>query len=830
MASTTAAAPINAKLEELARSLIPLGTATATATTPAKTRRHVDHFVRAAKHHHYARTNQFDVHQRLIGLEEKFQVLNHDDLSDALRQRRLMLARHDHDHAQKHWLPEALHLLLDLSENPVERGGGEAEIMANLARLDRTVAVIPVLNIWQQPDFTGYDSDEDVMMTTESRASHSPTPSQKGVKPAVLVGQQTADIFDHDNRDMLKLAADLKQSKLDSNGDSIAMTEIQAIREVLFMAQGFPTALFHPRGSSNFAPDINHRLAHLHDSSFHSILQAVVQCSAPAHQIRRWLQHDHSSPLMQALQSSVQELLDGFDQAMNGFHQRLLDRAGGGGVASLLAVVDSIRKQAAALVTVRNLLVLVHGRSAIDCLDAIHNSVASAQIANNPQGFRALLRIFQTVFKKYAESLETWVSDGALEQDDNDSRGFFVSRAEDHQHDKSALWSAWFTLSRSEANKPPVFLANLVTRILVAGKARVFLRLLSRATPSTSGRSVPALDTIIDHVCASTTSSIVPFAPTLSSCLDAWLASHLNASTTPLQNILHIRLNLKATLSAMSNLYFSSPSAGYPTNAVDSHIFRALDRASPSWNDSFRLTDILASSFSQIPDFDVSRISISSKPVSRSDLRAARRSVTVLSNLDISYTLPWTIANMLTPSRTNPSYQRISLFLRQMRRAQYCLECHALPALQSSHQGDHGLRSSVRVSGGRLIRPLRITEGVFLFLHTITTTLYAYMTDCVIGPLTHRFHTQIIGQGDEAAQMIDDMIYLHHLYVHSLEIACLTALTKNISLVRATIIEILDICLAFSLGIARSCDRDDRQEDDKERTCGFEDGLGRGQE
>ncbi|RMZ77952.1 hypothetical protein DV738_g4170, partial [Chaetothyriales sp. CBS 135597] len=619
-----------------------------------KTRRHVDHFVRAVKHHNYARTNQFEVHQRLIGLEEKFQVLNNDDLSDALRKR--------------------------------------------------------------------------------------------------------------------------------------PMTEIQAMREVLFMAQGFPTALFHTRGSSNLRPDVKYRLAHLHDTSFNSILQAVVQYSAPAHQIRRWLQHDQSSPVMQALQSSVQEVLDGFDQAMNGFHQRLLDRADG--VASLQAMVDLIRKQAAPLLTVRNLLVLVHGRSPIDCLDAIHNSVSSAQIANNPQGFRALLRIFQLVFKKYAE-------------------------AQDH-HDKSTLWSAWFTLSTSdEANKPPRFLANLATRILVAGKARVFLRHLSHNT-LTSMSSVATLDTIIDHVCASTGSSIVPFAPTLSSCLDAWLASHLSASTTPLQNILHIRLNLKATLSSMSNLYFSSPSAGHITHTIDSHIFNSLDRGSPSWNDSFRLTDVLTSSFAQIPEFDVSRISISSRPVPRTDLRTARRSVTVLSNLDISYTLPWTIANMLTPSRTGPSYQRISLFLRQMRRALYCLQCHALPALQSSHQGDQGLRSSVRVSGGRLIRPLRITEGVFLFLHTITTTLYAHMTDCVIGPLTQRFHTRIIGQGNEAAQMIDDMIHQHLLYVHSLEIACLTALTKNISLLRATIIEILDICLAFSFGIARSGGKDDQQEEEEE--------------
>ncbi|RMZ89988.1 hypothetical protein DV736_g2778, partial [Chaetothyriales sp. CBS 134916] len=805
---------INAQLEELARSFVPA------ATTPAKARRHVEQFLRAVKHHNYARTNQFEVRQRLIGLEEKFQVLNYDDLSDALRERCLMLAQH-----HESWLPEGLHLLLNLSEDPLKQ-----DAIAGLSQLDRTVAVIPVLKwadiegdepitrqdlIWQQPEFSDLNSDEDDIV--ESIPAMSPAKqAQKGVKALVTkVVQSTTDIFEPGPDP--KLAADLQKSNLSHKaGDTVVMTEIQALREVLFMVQGFPTALFYAHGSS-FSPHMKYRLAHLHDMSFNSLLQAVIEMDTPAREIRGWLERDQSSSLMQAFQSSVQEVLNDFNHAINGFHQRFLEHASG--IASLLAVMDSIKKQAAPIVTVRNLLLRVQGRDPIDCLDAIYNSVSSAEISSNPQGFFALLKIFQTVFKTYAKSLETWVSYGILDQDDG---GFFVSRVEDH-HEKSTLWPAWFALSKSEANKPPPFLANLVNRILVAGKVQVFLRYLSHT--STSASSVPTLNTLIDHVCTSTNSSLIPFAPTLSSCLDTWLTLHLYASTTTLQNILHVRLNLKATLSSMSNLYFSYSSAGHLADAIDSHIFSFLDRASPSWNDSFHLADIYASSLVHIPYFDVSRINISSIPVSRSHLLTARRSVTVLSNLNISYTLPWTIANILTPSLTNPSYQRISLFLRQIRRAQYCLHRHALPAIQSSHRGDQGLRSSIRVSAGRLIWPLRITEGVYLLLHTITTTLYAHMTDCVVGSLTQRFHTRIIGQGSRAAQMIDDTIRLHHSYVQSLEMACLTALTRNISLVRGTIIGILDICLAFSFGIAQSAGK---EEEDKEERRGRveDDGLG----
>ncbi|RMZ78260.1 hypothetical protein DV737_g3969, partial [Chaetothyriales sp. CBS 132003] len=784
MASTTT---INAKLEELARSFIPA------AAPPSKARRHVEQFLRLVKHQNYARTNQFEVRQRLIGLEEKFQVLNYDDLSDALRERR----------------------------DPLKQ-----DAIAGLSQLDRTVAVIPVLKwadiegdepitrqdrIWQQPEFNDFDSDEEDIADSSSAVSPA-RQAQQGVKELpVEAAPWATDIFEQDPDP--KVAADLQKSNLSRRrGDLVVMTEIQVIREVLFMVQGFPTTLFHAHRSS-LSP-MKYRLAHLHDMSFNSILQAVTEICTPAREIRGWLLHDQTSPLMQAFQSSVQEVLNDFDHAINGFHQRFLENTGG--VASLLAVMDSISKQAAPIVTVRNLLLRFHSRDPVDCLDAIYNSVTSAAISSNPQGFLALLKIFQLVFKTYAKSLETWVSYGALEQGDGQ---FFISRAGNH-HEKSTLWPAWFTISKSDANKPPSFLANLVDRVLVAGKARVFLHYLSHT--STSASSVPSLNTIIDHVCASTSSSLLPFAQTLSSCLNNWLTLHLRASTATLQNILHNQLNLKATLSSMANLYFSSPTAGHLTDAMDSHIFSFLDRASPLWNDSFRLANIYSSSLAHIPDSDVSRIAISSQPILRSRLLTARRSVTVLSSLNISYTLPWTIANILTPSVTNPSYQRISLFLRQIRRAKYCLDRHALPALQSSHRGEKGLRSSIRVSAGRLIRPLRITEGVFLLLHTITTTLYTHMTDCVVGPLTQRFHASIMDQGSGAAHMIDDTIRLHHSYVQSLEIACLTALTRNISLVRSTIIEILDICLAFGFEIAQPGSK--KEEDRRGRV--EDDGLG----
>ena len=83
--------------EQLARSLLP------GQVPSSKLRRHVGHFKRSLKHHNYVTTNQFEIEERLDGLEEKFQVLNQAELSDALHQRRSELLQHQH-----RWVPDAL--------------------------------------------------------------------------------------------------------------------------------------------------------------------------------------------------------------------------------------------------------------------------------------------------------------------------------------------------------------------------------------------------------------------------------------------------------------------------------------------------------------------------------------------------------------------------------------------------------------------------------------------------------------------------------------------------------------------------------------------------
>ena len=767
------AATINGWAEDLARSFIPTK-----ATTP-KTRRFVEHFIRSIKHHSYARTNQFEVHERLIGLEEKFQVLNRDDLSDALRERRVLLGQH-----QERWIPDALDLLLGLSRDPVIDDGLE-----KLSELNRIIPVIPTLKwfeieaddpidrkdrMWRQPEYSDFSSDEDEVLASSAATSPSSQkqrgPTRDGIDPLpnAVFAEEPSSIS----------AQKFQQGLLGrSSRDPILITEVQAIREVLFMVQGFPTALFLRSGTA-VQVDPRFHLSHLDTSSLHSVLQSAIDISNSVRVGREWVSQRQTFSMMQVLQECVRESLFDFDNAIGDRHRSFLP--GSNGVASLLEVIDNIKYHAMALQAMQHYLNEIRDEDAIGCLDILYDRVCAIEICGNRRTFGVFLHMFRAIFRAYSKSLEEWVVDGVL---NNDNYPFFIQRASDQQT-KSALWHNWYSSSKSGPNRSPKLLAGLTERMLVAGKTQAFLKHLSNTPAKTESYS--SLTEAIDRACLTTDDNLLPFAPTLDACINQWLSSHLTTSTSTLQTILQNQLGLFSTLSAFSHLYLSTN--GAITDTIDIALFSKIDRAQPSWNDRFLVSDLLEEAFTNTPKVEHERVVIHAQSISSQDMKTARQSVRILENLAIDYILPWPVANVLLPDSL-ASCRRVSLLLSQIRRAKYMLEKHALQALQSKTT----LSSSVRVSSGRLLRPVREAEGVFLTMHTFVTTLYAHLTTCVVEPLTSQFQQKLTGT-------IDEMIALHTSYLQTMEMACLTA--RNLRILRETVVEVLDLCLKFSFSIS----------------------------
>lgn len=75
-------------------------------------KRRVDDSLKSSQH---ARTDQFAVAKQLEGLQEKFRVLNRDDLADALQPRLAEL-----DEYRSSVFPEILSLFLQLADRPAQ--------------------------------------------------------------------------------------------------------------------------------------------------------------------------------------------------------------------------------------------------------------------------------------------------------------------------------------------------------------------------------------------------------------------------------------------------------------------------------------------------------------------------------------------------------------------------------------------------------------------------------------------------------------------------------------------------------------------------------------
>jgi gamma-tubulin complex component 5 len=127
--------------------------------------------------HQYNRTNQFDVQASFTGLEEKFRVLNRDDLADALDERVKEI-----NQRQSKLIPEYLSLLLQLSDRPTENSDVKALELLRPPTPPAELTWKQILDedpysddeIWKDIDYGG-DSSEDEVVEKRGKGKGSPT-------------------------------------------------------------------------------------------------------------------------------------------------------------------------------------------------------------------------------------------------------------------------------------------------------------------------------------------------------------------------------------------------------------------------------------------------------------------------------------------------------------------------------------------------------------------------------------------------------------------------------------------------------------------------------
>jgi gamma-tubulin complex component 5 len=750
--------------DQLVASLLPPG-------IPApKLRKYKDVFSRKLRVHNYGRTNQFDVAARLDGLQERFLVSNNDELADAINTRLVKLKHHSDK-----WLPDLLDLLLRLSDNPTSKTRIEW-----LGNIGASPAVVPSLTwaeieadepidrrdqIWRVAEYSDLSSDDDAQVEPTAPTTDNTVPVGERQEIFSLAKfEPVAPGFASKAVDCL--SGD--QFWKNVSDESFELTELQVIREVLFMIQGFPTALFWKVGHQ-FEIDQRYSLKNNSRETFMDVLYEFVQLATSLDLLRNFLKKAQPERSMQTLRSFLERTLQQIDSQLQSLEQDILGMKHEAAVTVLqlsarVGDITAVTGLSADLIAKMQ----SQGVGTIECLELLFERVCQIQAGADEQGYLYLSRLFFKCFDTYFRPLRDWMNQGTLQENQTT---IFIT-ASNNTPDLSALWRNWYELADDcVANRCPKFLRSVKVQIFNIGKTAVFLQFLNAPSGPFEGSPVAPLEESV----FSSANPLLPFAELFAAYVQDLVKSRLQIVTGILREHLGNNCGLWKTLDALDNIYFGRN--GYINDLVDTKVFTSIDRCDKNWSDHFLLGDLIQTVFEPVKSVEVERLAVKSSPQSSRNLSHRRQSVKLLKDLQIQYVLHLFVSNVIT-IHSLASYQRVSTFLTQIRRARYMLE--------------H--RSLFQVRGGRPDATLQERSLNQLLHHNLllfTNILYNHLTSLVIEEAGSRLRQNLSDAAD-----IDAMVAAHTKYCKHLEDACLTS--KNLKPIRDAIISVLDLCIRFS--------------------------------
>ncbi|KAG9769318.1 hypothetical protein ABEF93_001778 [Exophiala dermatitidis] len=811
MASTTA---INTWMEELALTFIPSNS----KSTGKDIRKHKDAFVRRIKDHNYGRTDQFAVAEKLSGLEEKFMVANLDDVAEELYSRRMELSRYN-----ERWIPDVLDLLLHLSHEPVKysrvenlrklRPPPQALLPLKWADLNADDPVDAEDDIWKVPDYSDFSSDEDdiVVFSNKKSPASAPELSQKQLALDKILDVREDDVDPNSSHDF-KIAQLWRVPQQD-----VAISEKQAVREVLFMLTGLPTAMFI---SSERGPRPNplYRIRHLDHDASRTLLDAASDLGSQVDRVRQWVAVRQTEKVMQVIQDRISDVLVEFERLVSRVQYDILHETSCTGVISFMQILHMMKKRSGRLRAISSITSHLPQNDTVACMNTLYTCIDRAYSACDSVTSDTLLPIFTSAFQVYAQPYDTWLSTGKL----TSSTPFYISESQGRRSG-ATLWHDWFMMSPGGAEKLPCFLQPVADKMFKAGKTAAFLQHLGQPNINHGKELLGIADALTETITMMETSPI-PFSATFEILLNQKVDSLLVSSTAALQEILEGHCGLTRLLDALGYLYLGVD--GVILDRIESRLFGRIDRCLDMWNDRFLVADLLAEAYQRVECIETDSITVQSTYTFSKSMASRRRSVKILGTVAVSYPVSWPLANIIPPASMG-SYQRIALMLSQIRRAKFVLERRAYFNVQHSVIGTGGDDQPIMDMGKRpeenmeadLHVPMktevdmrqtdqtrRNAQALYTTLLYFVNVLYDHLTTCTIGPLTSAMRaklTLVIPDGKDdvttplrPASSVDDMIAVHARYVRTLTHACLVS--AQIKPLRDSLLAILDLCIRLA--------------------------------
>ncbi|KAH6655023.1 Spc97/Spc98 family protein [Truncatella angustata] len=762
------AATLSALTEELIQLII-------AETSPEKSRALKDTSLHSLRHHNYLRTNQFDVENQFNGLEERFRVLGRDGLADALRDNLDALPN-----LSNKFTPDALHFLLELADQPVQKTKLETLELLRQTDCDPTLGLEweetaddddldTDPSLWRSVDFRD-DSSEDTSLENQSNASLgsedtslSSTQPQHSRRPADLV-VETQDILRLDQvRDSQSWRPTSSDLPLEES-DKTIISELQAVREVLFMLRGLPNDLFN----SDYRPAVRCKLQHASWKSFQVLLNALGESGRDIYVLRRFVQKDQQIPLLQVFRNAVQERLRQLDNRISAIEISLVDITVDT-VVSLVKVAEQLRTHLQALRSLSRVVRQLERENyphAFRYLELLFDSAGIAQLEGDDVLYKFLGTVFFQCFEVYLRPIRQWMQNGDILAGD---RTFFIAEVQPGLP-LSQIWEGQFALRKSVSGvlHAPDFLQPTAEKIFRTGKSVVLLKHLGIYVMDDAPNTVtePLVD--FEGLVATSIGTFTPFPELFNSVFEAWMQSKHHSASTRLRQVLFDRYGLWSSLSDIHHIYLMAD--GSRMDEFSHALFSNLDLLNVNWHDRFLLTQSFQDAFG--PVVAAHCVVISAVGKDEEDITLARTSVRkCLPMVTVNYRMPWPI-RIIVSDESMAHYQAVFTLLLQLNRASQMIQKRRLII-----DGLYDL-----TSGEALYYGLRSRLLWFL------TSLKSYVSTLVIAPLVTQLR-----EGMRISEDVDAMALVHSTFVKRIrDAACLGS---KLDPIRESMLEIMDLAI-----------------------------------
>lgn len=571
-----------------------------------------------------------------------------------------------------------MYLLLELSDQPTFKSDLE-----DLTKLEHYVPdEEPVLrwediareegwdeegDLWKPVEYSDY-SDDDATFVPKSAAQaerlseSSEEDHAERWADAWIIQQKQSDVLDAVRQSQAWRQAQ-PITEADGQIRKVAVSEIQMLREVVFLLHGLKTSLFDENG----APLPSFQMSHVAWDTHKSLIESFAECGGYLEVLREFAEQSHTIPHIQAFQDAVDEQLAGLDQRLSEVQMRLASPKKQE-VVSLVALKDELLPWLNSSFRLADIIAKAQtpGSTSFSFLEHLFTETNNAQMTGDPTTYEFLARLFLSCFRVYLQPIRYWMDEGKLLI----SNEHFFIRQDSQAGPSCNVWHSHYRLNYAEngALDAPSFLEAPARKICNSGKNIIVLRMLGHAgADSLVGRAEPSME--YEDVCPKEL-ELAPFSELFALAFERWIESKRDTTSAVLKSLLVQQCGLYTNLNTLHQLYFMVDGAASMTFL--NRLFERIDDMAPRWHDRYELSGLGQEVFSSFADASRLKITVD-KDGQQLAVEEVRDSVKYsLPHLRVEYRLPWS-AQMVVTEASLQRYQSIFTFLCQIRRSLFSL-------------------------------------------------------------------------------------------------------------------------------------------------------------